>query len=600
MKMARDLGVSTMSQPALSSCTANRRGWKPLIVPAATLVAVLGIVLATYWPALSAGALYMDDKFYIGAPLIQHPSWAAIRTIFGEVLSPSLVNGYYQPLSLLSMMLDFLDPTAASSLMPFHRTTLVLHLVNVALVVGLLFTLFGNWVTAALLGVLYGLHPVNADAVLWIAERKTVLSTCFALSSLLVYVSYTRQINPAGRGDWRRYGASLLLYVCALLSKPTALPVVALLLILDYWPLKRLGWGTLLEKLPFLTVGIIAAGVAVVSQARAGQEGTTQFMKLAYLPLVLGYCTSFYLLKTIWPAGLVSDYPGPHPFGLANPEVLVSLVGSAVVLAAIVLSARHTRAWVAGGLFFLVTILPTIGLIRYTSSVAANRSMYLPMVGVLLPLTWILNRFWNRGVGAKRMSIVRAVVVVVVATLATGNAWATRKYESHWHDSVTLLQYYLTQTPNEWKLHTRLGNEWIQRGEYPSAIVEFSEAVRLNPRWTENQLNLGRALFTVGQYTEAKHAIAMALGQTPKDWRAHMLMGTTLTRQNDLDGALEEFRTAAALAPRMAVARYNIGNILAQLGKVDEAVEEYQQTLRLDPKYAAAQRALDTIADRRP
>jgi Flp pilus assembly protein TadD len=415
-----------------------------------------------------------------------------------------------------------------------------------------------------------------------------------------VYVTYARRANASYRSDWRRYGVSLLLYVCALLSKPTALPVVALLPIIDYWPLKRFSWSTLLEKLPFLIVGLIAAGVTVVSQARAGQEGTTQIMKITYLPLVMGYCTSFYLLKTIWPAGLVSDYAGPQPFGWTNPELLISVVAMTIVLVAMVLSARTTRAWVAGGLFFLVTILPTLGIVRFTSSIAANRSMYLPMVGILLPLNWMLNRLWNRGASALKMSGVRALVVGVAAVLATGNAWATRKYESHWQDSVTLLQYYLTQTPNEWKLHTRLGNEWIQRGDYPSAIVEFQEAVRLHPNWAENQLNLGRALFTVGQYPEAKQAFVMALRQTPKDWRAHMLMGTTLTRQNDLEGALEEFRIAAGLAPTMAVARYNIGNILAQQGKVDEAVEEYQQTLRLDPNYKPAKGALDAISAQRP
>jgi hypothetical protein len=561
---------------------------------------VLSVVLATYWPALSAGALYMDDKFYVGAPLIQHPSWSTARTIFREVLSPSLVNGYYQPLSLVSVMLDFLDSAAASSLMPFHRTSLVLHLVNVALVMVLLYILFGNWVTSALLGALYGVHPLNADAILWIAERKTVLSTCFALLSLLAYVSYARQLTRSGRADWRRYGAALLLYVCALLSKPTALPVVALLLILDYWPLERFSWSTLPEKLPFLVVGIFAAYIAIVSQARAGQEGATEIMKPSYLPLVIGYCTSFYLLKMLWPAGLVSDYSGPQPFGLANPEVLLGALGMTVVLVSIVLSARHTRAWVAGGLFFLVTILPTMGIIRFTSSIAANRSMYLPMVGILLPLHWQLNRFWDRGIGVSKVSRVRAIAVGVAAIFATGNAWATRKYESHWHDSVTLLQYYLTEKPNEWKFHTRLGNEWVQRGDYPSAIIEFGEAVRLHPGWAENQLNLGRALFTVGHFAEAKHAFAVALRLTPNDWRAHMLLGMTLTRQNDLVGALEEFQTAAGLVPNLAEARYNIGNVLAQQGKVDEAVEEYRQTLRLDPRYRPAARALETIANRRP
>jgi protein O-mannosyl-transferase len=563
-------------------------------VPVLTLMAVLGIVLATYWPALSAGALYMDDKFYLG-PTTRHPSWASVKNIFGEVFSPSMVNGYYQPLSLVSMMLDFLDPTAASSLLPFHRTTLLLHLLNVSLVVVLLYVLFGKWLTAGLLGLLYGLHPLNADAVLWIAERKTVLSTCFALFSLLLYLAYARHASRAGRGDWKRYSASLLLYVCAVLSKPTALPVAVLLPVLDYWPLGRLSRKTWLEKVPFLLVCVLSAVVTVTSQARAGDVGQTQFMKPYYLPLVMGYSLGFYLLKVAYPVGLVSDYPCPQPLGLANPEVLGCTIIAIGVIAAVAMSVRRTRAWLAGGLVFLIAILPTLGIVRFTSSITSNRSMYLPMVGLLLPLGWQLNRWWDRGAFALKATGLRAIVVGVGVALASGSVLATRGYESHWRDSVTLLQYYIGQKPNEWKFHTRLGNEWISRRDYQSAVIEFREAARLNRTWTENHLNLGRALFTVGDYSGAKQAIATALQQTPNDWRAHMLMGMTLVRQQDPDGALQEFGTAARLAPGAAQPHFNMANILAEQGKLDEAAEAYRQTLRLDPRFAGAQSALDGI-----
>ena len=586
--------------PRESSPTAGGRGWGGLALAVATLIAVLAIVLATYWPALSAAALYMDDKFYLGSPVIRNPSWASLGTIFGEVWSPSLVNGYYQPLSLVSMMLDFVDPTAANSLLPFHRTTLLLHMLNVALVVVLLYRLFDHWFTAALLGLLYGLHPLNADAVLWIAERKTVLCTSFALSSLILYVSYARHADHGGRRDWKRYGAALLMYACALLSKPTALTLVALLPVLDYWPLKRLNRSTLLEKVPFLLVCAVSAAVTVISQAHSGEDGRVQMMRPAYLPLVVAYEIALYLGKVIYPAGLVSDYPGPQPFELANFQVLGSALVTAGILAAIALSLRRTRAWAVGGLFFLVAILPTLGIIRFTSSIAANRSMYLPMVGMLLPLHWELNRLWGSGIGSLKKFGVRAIVAGLAATLAMGSVFATRRYESHWHDTLTLLRYYLTQQPNDVKLHTRLGNEWIQRGDYPSAIAEFREALRFNSGWAENWLNLGRASFTIGDYAEAKQAFATALQHTPNDWRAHMLMGTTLTRQKDLEGALVEFRTAARLAPTMAVAHYNVADTLAQQGKSQEAADEYQQTLRLDPRFAGARRALDAMADKKP
>jgi tetratricopeptide (TPR) repeat protein len=538
----------------------------------------------------------MDDKFYIDSPIIQQPSWPSVRRIFGEVLSPSLVNGYYQPFSLSSMMLDFLDPRAANSLMPFHRTTLLLHLMNVVLIVMLLNALVGNWITANLLGLLYGLHPLNADALLWVAERKTVLSTFFALLSLLLYVAYARRTERTGRGDWKRYGGSLLLYACALLSKPTALPVVALLPVLDYWPLKRFNRHTLLEKLPFLIVCGVAAVVAVISQSRAGQAGTVEFMKPYALPLVAAYSAGLYLVKTVYPTGLVSDYPCPQPWGLTNIEVLGNVMIAAGAVAAIVLSLRRTRAWLTGGLWFLLAMAPTLGIIRFTSSVATNRAMYLPMVGLLLPLQWELGRLWNRGVGVVKASGARAIIVAATAILATGSAWATRKYESHWSDTLTFLQYALTQQPTDWKLHTRLGNEWIQRGDYQTAVAEFGKAVNLNPRWTENRLNLGRALLTMGEYVEAKQALMVALQQTPNDWRTHMLMGTTLERLKDFPSALDEFQTAARLAPTAAAPHFNVGRLLARQGRWDEAAHEYRETLHLEPRFVEARRALEAIA----
>jgi tetratricopeptide (TPR) repeat protein len=448
------------------------------------------------------------------------------------------------------------------------------------------------------LALLYGLHPLNADAVLWIAERKTVLSAFFALSSLLFYVAYAKHAEQNGRGDWKRYSASLFLYGCALLSKPTALPVVAVLLVLDYWPLGRLGRRTLLEKAPFVALAVLSAVVTVVSQVHSGEAGTVHLIKLYYVPLTIAYGVGFYLLKVIWPTGLVSDYLYPQPLGLTNVEVLGSAIIALGVVVAIVLSVRRTRAWLASGLFFFAMLLPTLGLIRYTSSIATNRSMYLPIVGLLLPLQWALSSLWQRGVGALRVSAVRLIVVCGGAILAMASAYAARNYESHWQDTPTLLRYYLSQQPNDWRLHTRMGNEWIQRGDHRAAIGEFNEAIRLNRSWTENHLNAGRALFTVGDYAEAAQAIAIALEQTPNDWRAHMLMGMTRQRLGHLDVALHEFQTAARLAPKAAAPHFNIATIFGQQGKLDEAVAEYQETLRLEPRSAEARRALDALGAR--
>ena len=578
----------------------NSAGRKRLLTSGGVLLAVLGIVLATYWPALSAGALYMDDRFYLGAHETRNPSWASVKTIFSEVLAPTVVKGYYQPLALISTMLDFLDPAAATNLQPFHRTSLLLHLLNVSLVVVLLFLLFRNWWTSCLLGLLYGLHPLNADVVLWIAERKAVLSTFFALLSLVLYVLYAQHADQTRHRDWKRYSASLFMYVCAVLSKPTAVPVVAMLLVLDYWPFMRINWRSLLEKAPFLIVCVLSAIVTVISQSRSFDEGRVEMMHGLYMPFVIAYSIGLYLFKTICPAGLVYDYPFPQSFSVTNPEVLFCIMGTVGVIAGMAFSAYRTRAWLAGGLFFFIAISPALGIVRFTSSVVSNRFMYLPMVGLLLPLCWALNQLWKKAGDAKKLSVVRVALAGTGAVVVIGSACVTRQYESHWNDNLTLLHYYLTQSPNDWKLHTRLGNEWVERGNYDFAIDEFTKVLRLNWGWAENHLNLGRALFTVGRFSEAQLAFAEALRQTPNDWRAHELMGLTLSRLNNLVDGLNELKTAAQIAPLVAEVHYNIAGILAKQGNRDEAIMEYQKTLRLNPQFREAQKALDTIVPKKP
>jgi protein O-mannosyl-transferase len=560
-----------------------------LILRGAVLLAVLGIVWLIYRPALTAGALYMDDDFYLGAHETRHPSWSSVKTIFGEVFTPSVVKGYYQPLALVSIMADFLDPAAATNLRPFHRTSLALHMLNVLLVAVLLYLLFGNWMISCALGLLYGLHPLNADVVLWVAERKAVLSTFFALLSLVFYVLYTRH------RDWKRYGASLLMYVFAVLSKPAAVPLAVLLLVTDYWPLKRLSWQSVLEKMPFFIVCIVSVVITVISQARSFDAGATAIMKWYYAPFVVAYSVGLYLFKTVWPAGIVYDYPFPQPFSAANPEVALSIMGTVAAIVLIAFSATRTRALLAGGLFFFIAISPALGIVSFTSSVVSNRFMYLPMVGLLMPLAWALNRLWNL---ERRRLITLGIRIAMVSAgsiLAIGSACITRNYESHWRDSQTLLTYYLSKSPHDWKLHTRMGNEWIDRNKYDSAITEFANAIRLHPAWAENHLNLGRALFTMGRFDEAQLAFNAALGLTPNDWRCHVLMGVTLARLDNFETGRKELSIAARLAPKEAEVHYHVAGILAQQGKKDKAIMEYRETLRLNPHYWEARKALDTM-----
>ena len=207
-----------------------RQPRSPKQILANLLVAVCVLVVAVHLPTLWSQALTFDDPQYLlNNDLVQNPSWASVQKFLAEVLEPSTVSGYYQPLTMISLMIDHALGGRPDNLLPFHRTSLLLHVFNTALIIVLLYMLFSNVWAAAGVGLLFGLHPMTVESIAWVGERKTVLATFFALWSLVLYVRFAQRRRP-----WL-YGGCLAMYALALMSKPTSLPVPALMLLLDCW-----------------------------------------------------------------------------------------------------------------------------------------------------------------------------------------------------------------------------------------------------------------------------------------------------------------------------------------------------------------------------
>ena len=277
------------SRQALPAVARPARGLVPLL-----LLLVVATTLVTHWPVLSSSALWLDDHEYVVEnPLVRHPGWHSAGQFFTEVLRPSTVSGYYQPLTMISLMADYAIGGEDGSLRPYHRTNLVLHALNAALVALFLYLLFGQPWVAAMLGVLFGCHPMTVETVAWLAERKTLLATFFALLCLILYVLHTR------RRGWKLYAVALLMFVLALLSKPTTTPLPVLLLLLDYWPLRRLSVRALVEKVPFLVVAGVSAVITYASQAEAGAVTLPQQQSPLTIPLILCHNILFYPYKMI-------------------------------------------------------------------------------------------------------------------------------------------------------------------------------------------------------------------------------------------------------------------------------------------------------------
>lgn len=554
------------------------RGSRSVAVFLVSLVVVGGIVLAAHWPVLSARALMLDDNQYlVENRLVQNPSWTSAKRFLTEVFEPSIVWGYYHPLAMISLMLDAAMGGGVDNLKAFHCTSLFLHVANSLLVAVFLYLLFGQVLPAVMMSLLYGVHPVTIESVAWVSERKTLLAAFFALWCLIFYIRFIRKHH------WRSGVACLMMYVLSLLSKPSTVGMPVLLLLLDWWPLRRLSKKTVLEKLPLFIVAGLGAVVTFVSQSRSASVTLPGESGLVRILFIFCHNIIFYLKNIVWPVSLSWYYPFPEPFNLSQPQVVFGVIGTCVLIAALLISLRWTRCLLVGWLFFFAAIFPTLGLIGFHPMIAADRHMYFPMVGLLLPTGWLFSQFW----GDEHIRFSRAtrqIILVAAVVLLTASEFVlTRLYLVYWRDSESVYKYMLEFSPDVAILHSNLGLVLRNSGKVDEAIEHFNKALKLAPNSAEVYNNLGIALGKLGKVDEEIVHYKKALELKPNSAVIHYNLATALAYQGKTDEAITEYRQALRLRPDDINALSNLGFALAGQGNFGEAIECYKEALELEP-----------------
>jgi tetratricopeptide (TPR) repeat protein len=546
-------------------------------------VSVAVLVLAVCWPVLSARALSLDDGQYLTEnQLVQNPSLAGARRFLFEVLEPSTVGGYYQPLSMISLMLDAALGGGPDNLRPFHRSSLALHAGNTVLVLGLLFLLFRQVWPAALLALLYGLHPLAVEPLAWIAERKTLLGTFFALWSLVLYVRYAQKRSRP------LYVLAFGFYVLGLMSKPTTIPVPVLFLLLDYWPIRRLSWRAILEKIPFLLAGGIFVLITLASQRNTASVVMPAESTPGTIPLTLCYNIAFYFYKTFLPTNMSSLYLAPEPFSLANPVVLAGVVGTCLLALVLLLSVRWSPALLAGCVFFFLAIFPTLGIVGFQGVIAADRHAYLPVLGLLLPPACLLAYIWGKSAQSRPARRARVVAILVVLGLALGETIATRQHLAHWGDTEGLFRYMLTVSPQSHQAHNSLANSLVAQGRIDEAHQHYVAALEIEPDYFRGRANFASLLIDTGDLAGAVEHYQAALRLRPDASEAHFGLGDALVGLGRTDEGMAHYYEALRLKPDRSSTHYNLANALARHGRPSEAIDHYRQTLRLDPNHYKA------------
>ncbi|MEK6644086.1 MAG: tetratricopeptide repeat protein [Planctomycetota bacterium] len=631
-----------------------------IAVLVALMLAVAIAVAWTHWPALSAKALCFDDSQYvISNPLVRNPSWDSLSRFFGEVLTPTAVLGYYQPLSLTSLMLDVALSSNPNDLATFHRTSLVLHVANTLLIIFILYQLFAQPVPAVLVGLLFGVHPLTVECIPWSGERKTLLATFFALWSLVFYL---RNVQTRD-GRWL-LGVGVA-YVLAMLSKPTTVPLPLLMLVLDYWPLRRFTRDSVIQKMPLFALAAIFATITLISQSRTAGAGFQGDHVVITGVLTMCHNIVFYLRKIVWPTSLTPHYPYPQPFDFSNTDILYGVIGTAILIPTLIVSLKWTRALAAGWLFFFLALLPVMQIIGFTMVICSDKYAYLPMLGMLLIACAGAASLWSRSRGSTKYAT-RTALVAAALLLAYQASVHSREYYPAWKDSETLHRHMLAHAPKSGMLHDllagvlrnqdkldeamelqqkaveldpnlpiarhNLGTSLMTKGRLDDARVQFEEAIRLDPGYCLPYGNLGNIyamqknpdkavelmmkavelepalpdihynLATIlAQQQKAKESaehFAQAIYYKPNNPEAHNNLGILLANTNNMDKAIENFQQAVRLRPTYVQARANLARALERQGRRNEAFKEYMEITKLDPNDATARRAVDALSRR--
>jgi Flp pilus assembly protein TadD len=538
------------------------------------------LVLVAHLPALSSTAKTFDDDDYLFRnPLVKNPSVASGLRFLTEVVRPSTVRGYYQPVSMLSLMIDYALGGRSDNLFPFHRTSLILHLCNTMLIGVLLYQLLHEPWIAAGTALVFGIHPMTVDSVVWLSERKTLLATSFTLWSLLLYLSFVEKRRILA------YVGSVVMYILAVMSKPTSLPLPIVMSLLDCWPLRRVSLRTMLEKLPHWAIGLVFGGITYFSQANTGGVVLPDRMGAARALPVFCFDMMFYLRKFVWPTQLSAYYPVPEPLTFANPVVLLSALSAFLLLLLLLVTLRWTGAMLVGATIFIVGTLPTTGIVGFTDVLVANRFVYLPSFGVLLIFGVLLKRICRKcEKGGARLYVLATVLLFIVGAETT----CTRQYLSHWANTLSLYRHMVCVAPSAAGLQNDLANEFSARGELDRAIQHYREALCSNPHYWPARANLGSALVRRGEHKQAMRLLVGTVCMIPNYAPAHAALGTALEVNGRMAEAVWHYRRATELAPYSVDSYYNLARLLLARGYACEAMTTLRRAIRLDPEFLPA------------
>lgn len=540
--------------------------------------------LAVYWQVGLYPFVNYDDTLYvtenyhvINGLTVDGITWAFTDTHTGN----------WHPVTMISHMLDCQLYGLDSG--QHHMTSLLFHILNTLLLFYVFFKMSENLWQSGFVAVMFALHPLHVESVVWIAERKDVLSTFFWMLTMASYVRYIR--NPC----FSRYCPVLLFFILGLMSKSMLVTLPIVLLLLDFWPLGRLRttpehittlksvhpvpslYPLIQEKIPLFGIAAVFCFITVFAQKSAGAVGTLELFSLGSRIANALVSYAGYMGKMFRPIHLAVFYP--HPAAIP----IWKIAGAAVLLTGITIWAIRGRTvypyFITGWLWYLVTLLPVIGLVQVGLQSMADRYTYIPLIGLFIIIAWGTPDFVAGWRHKKRaLGVISTLLLLILMT----TSWLQVKY---WGNTISLFEHAIEVTEDNYFAHLGLGNELTNQGKLNAAVEQYNKALMIRPEFATAHFHLANVRVRQEKFREAIHHYMEAIRIKPDFAEAYNYLGYVLAKQGKINEAINHYQKALYIKPDYAPAHFNLGIIMMYKGNVEAAASCFSEVLRIRPDY---------------
>jgi len=522
-------------------------------------------IFAVYWQVQDHEFTNFDDSIfcclevYAAGLTSENVKWAFT----------TFATGNWFPVTWFSHMLDY--QLYGFHAKGHHLTSLFLHIANVLILFIVLSRMTGKLWQSGFVAAMFAFHPLNVESVAWAAERKNVLSTLFWLMTMWAYIHY------AEKPTIKSYGLVFLFFTLGLMSKPMLVTLPFVLLLLDYWPLRRLKFGQergnnetsekntakrsetlrlVFEKIPLF---LLTIGLGIVTFIAQKSSGNMNYMENRTFSTRLANAMVSYLEyfeKMIWPEKLAVFYPHPGNTLSVWQGILcgIALVGITIISIRLI---RKAPYFAVGWFWYLGTLVPVIGIVQVGGQAMADRYTYIPLIGIFIIVAWGVPKLISKWRYKEKVLSISVGIIIITLLITT---W---RQVSHWKNSITIFKHAIRVTDKKYPgfsvVHNNLGIALVAEGKNEEAISHYKMAIKIKPDFAE----------------------------------AHYNLGIVLVAEQKKEEAIYHYKMAIELKPGYAVAHYNLGLTLSAEGKIEEAISHYKMAIKLKPGFAEAQKNLE-------